>query len=365
MKNNCVELYSEINFLTKKIEENWKKFNYSSDDFYKVVWELTENLDLSLLGEVNRQLDLLQEPAVTFQQHRSTFSDFHFQIFHNGRFLIEILNWWGSHVNVHDHDFSGVQFQLKGNALNVIYNFLPADEAEHGAIRFGDLTVRQAEIWKEGGRSIVRPGKLDPHSVLHLGSPTTSLLIRTAPTDRYGAQSNYFPTLAAHYYVHNEAQRKKCTGLSLLARNSPLDFERHLSQFTATQSLSENFFMFLKLGHILFTEPFTHLVLNYARQGDLEAKIIQSVAFNQAIDFFKTQGNRLGPNSEQEKLALFSVAASHGLKHYQKIESDLDAAGVDIELNKNLDSFLSKLSQTDRHAARQYLDLFGLRSVQF
>jgi hypothetical protein len=340
MSDDTSRFYASILDLARRIEAKWLQYNYSTDDFYKVVWEETENFDLSYLADLSNQLDLIEIPQVRFQQHRSTFSDFHFQIFHNGRFLIEILNWSGSHVNIHDHDFSGVQFQLNGDSLNVLYDF--NETSRHGAITCGDLKVRTAEIWTQGGRSVVRPGTLDPHTVLHLGSPTVSLLIRTAPTARYGAQLNYFSDLSAYYYVNDDAQRKKLTGLHLLARHSPSAFRRQFQRFIDLQSMSENFFMLLKLNDIIFQSQFTDLLNSYANRGNNENRIVKSVAFHRASEFFKKAGNH-SSTSPTDKIDLFTMAASHSLADIEKIASTSRPSKDSQIVLKNFASFISKL----------------------
>ena len=298
-------LYNDIQSLCSRIEDRWLKLNYASEDFYKVVWEETESFDLSPLGEVSNQMLLLDHPAVRLNQRSSTFSDLYFQLFNNGRFMIEVLNWSQAHVNVHDHDFSGVQFQLKGDSLNVVYDFAPKGERD-GSLQFGSLSVREASIWKQGGRSVVRAGDVDPHGVFHLGRPTTSLLIRTLPTPRLGVQSNYFPTLAAHYTVQTDIQRKKLTGLQLLMKQDRAGFRLCFQHFLETQSLCENFFMILKLGEGVFSEPYIDLIKGYAARGEKESQVVTSAALNNGIDFFKKLTRK--PLAEAERLALFTLA---------------------------------------------------------
>lgn len=353
-----LNLYRDIETTMNRLEYKWQKFNYSTDFFPEIAWEETSKLDLSDLAEVSNQLKMLDLPAVRIQQKRSTFSDLYIQLFHNGRFMIEILNWWGGHVNVHDHDFSAVQFQLKGDALNVVYDFV--SEEENGALRLGSLNVRESEIWKEGGRSVVRAGDVDPHSVFHMGEPTTSLLIRTAPTPRYGAQSNYFPTLAAHYYVSNDIQRKKLTALGLLAKAQPKEFRYHLKSFLANQSLSENFFMLLKLGPLLFQEKYVDIISAYAEQGECESKVIASIALNNGIDFFKTKANETPDIAYDEKLAVFSIAASHSMNNLEKVVDGLAPKFSLGKTKESLQSFILKLEDEDRQLARGYFEIFGM-----
>ena len=341
--------YEHVIDIADLIERAWQRYNYSSDDFFKVVWDKTEHVDLSPLGDLSFQLDLMDDPFVRFQQHRSTFSDFHFQIFHNRRFLIEILNWSGSHVNIHDHDFSGVQFQLKGDSLNVLYDFKPT--ISHGALTYGDLSVRKAEIWKQGGRSIVRPGTLDPHTVLHMGKLTTSLLIRTIPTYRYGAQLNYFSDNAAHYYVNDDVQRKKLTGLHILSKSSPKEFCSMMFKFIRSQSLSENFFMLLKLADILFKPEFVNVLNTFAAIGENEAKIVRSVAYNRASEFFKNMGNYFCDDNYFEKTAIFGAAASQGINDIKKIEASLASFDCNINIQTSVKNVVARLDNQNRAIA--------------
>lgn len=353
-------LYNDVTSLCARIEERWLRYNYASEDFHKVVWEETESFDLTPLGDVVNQLRLLEYPSVRATQIKSTFSDLYMQIFHNGRFLIEILNWSGSHVNVHDHDFSGVQFQLKGDALNVLYDFTP-DSRHDGALRLGKLGVREALLWKEGGRSIVRSGTVDPHGVFHLGKPTTSLLIRTVPTPRLGVQSNYFPTLAAHYTVQNDIQRKKLTGLSLLLKQDTNGFRDCLQRFLDTQSLAENFFMMLKLGARLFQGPSAEVIQAYAGRGEKEAKIVASVAYNNGIDFFKNLTHQL--DSQDERLAVFAVSAAANAENLQKITRDLARQNLPLNLKSHFASVSERLTPSERDLSSRYLKLFGVQGA--
>lgn len=361
MSNTTFKLFSDLEKLMIDVEKRWQKQNFSTESFPDIVWEITRNIDLSDLGEVSNQLQLFDIPSVRLLQKRSTFSDLYTQIYHNGRFMIEILNWWGGHVNVHDHDFSAVQFQLKGNALNVPYAFNTIEN--EGAIRFGDLKVATAEIWKEGGRSIVRHGQDSLHGVFHLGEPTTSLLIRTIPTPRYGAQSNYFPSLAGHYYVSNDLLRKKMTALSLLSKQNEKEFRYHLKKFLSSQSLSESFFMLLKLGEITFQEKYSDLMIDYAQQGEKQSRVVENVIYNNGIDFFKSAVNNSLNLSQNEKIAAFAVASSCNLENFSKIEKCLEEHLPTSDLRSSLFRFINQLEKDDQKTADKYLDVFNLKGI--
>src|ERR1700744_3691045 len=101
-----------------KIEKAWRRFDNNCAYFADIVYEHTRDLDLSPFGELSNLTRLLQDPSVASIQQASLFADFFFKLCDNGLFWIEVLNWWGSDINIHDHDFSGMQFQLKGDSLN-------------------------------------------------------------------------------------------------------------------------------------------------------------------------------------------------------------------------------------------------------
>lgn len=350
-------IYKNINEVCSKIEKSWQKINYNCEDFYKVVTDFQDEFDFSELGEISNQVQLLQDPIIATQQVPSTFSDMYFKLFDNGRFMIEILNWWGGHVNIHDHDFTAVQFQLKGKSLNVVYDF--NEEEKCGALTFGKLNVRNASIWNEGSTNIVRHGNLDPHGVFHIGRPTTSLLIRTHPTSRLGSQSNYFPSLKAHYYVNSTVQRKKLTGLSLLSKSRPEEFKKCLNNFLNNQSLSENFFMLLKLGPICFQTEYIENLKAYANKGFKESKIIENVVCNNAIDYFKNKANMVDDLSDAERVALFALSASRGKMDLKLITNAIQSETQQQDLESLINSFYKKLSKSDQQKAKNFYNILA------
>src|SRR5690348_9352630 len=114
MKNPCKDLWDAC----QDISDEWRKHDNDCAAFPDIVCSKTKGLDLSYFGELSNLVETLEDPHVAVLQTPSTFSDLYVQLFNNGRFHVEVLNWWRSDINIHDHDFSGVQFQLKGLSLN-------------------------------------------------------------------------------------------------------------------------------------------------------------------------------------------------------------------------------------------------------
>ena len=350
-----IDFYENILNLTTKIERKWLTENYSSDTFAHVVWDETHDVDLSLLGDVRNQLELLDYAPVRSVQVPSTFSDLYFQIYNDGRFLIEVLNWWGGQVNAHDHDFSGVQFQLKGDAFNIVHNF--DSQVQKGALRFGTLSAHRAEYWRQGDRTKVFAGSAEPHSVFHLGRPTTSLLIRTVPTKRYGAQSNYFKNLAAHYYVNSTPQRKKLTALNLLSQGDEEGFRERLNHCFQTQSLSENLFMLIKLGTTFFEPRYAHLVGEYAKTSKDASEVVLAAMLNTAEDSLRDIAQTVQKSTIAERMAIYSLISSTNSKDLTQITNDVSFG----DPRALLDSFRAKLEPKQ---ARQFAVAFNVLSFR-
>ena len=330
---------SVVNDLAAKIEKKWQKHNFCSEAFCDLVWSLTQNDTFADLSSISAQLEYIEHQGVRDIQMSSTFSDMFIQIFKNDRFTIEILNWRGGHVNIHDHDFSGVQFQLAGDSLNILYDF---EEGQRlGAIQFGRLKVRNAKIWKEGSRSIVRAGSVDPHSVSHIGKPTTSLLVRTLPTKRFGAQSNYFPDCKAQYTISTPLFRKKLTGLTLLSKSEPKEFEKVIRSYIDKQSLSENLFMLEKLAPILFSQNYSSLVESLSNSSTGIDSILGDILFTHLSKQLKKVANTRDL-SWQERTLLFALAS---------VPNDSDMKKTILEINQSADSHLD-ISQLDSIRAK-------------
>lgn len=361
MTKTLKDLQKQIIETAKNIEIEWLRHDNSSDIFHEVVWEQTRQLDLSSLGRIENQLKFMELDSVRNIQLQTTFSDCHFKVFDNNKFFIEVLNWRGGQVNIHDHDFSGVQFQLKGSSLNIKYDFDVT--AQFGGIRTGKLAVRKAEIWEEGSRSVVRHGNIDPHTVLHLSRPTTSLLIRTHPTARYGAQTNYFPTLATHYHVHDLVQRKKTTALNLLATSCRKTFASEFYRVTRDQSFAQNFAMVIKLARVLFSHEHSEVLKNFAEQSMKNRSIVENVACYHSLDFYKHAIYYCRELSDVEKAILFAGLHISNIEDESRLTADLVHLNIIEEWPRIFSKLLSSLPGSKQTDAIAKLRLFHIGKV--
>jgi len=352
--------YRDLLEATRAIEADWRAADNACEAFPEIVWERTSGLDLSPFGDLANVPELLETAAIASLQLPSTFSDLYFKLYDNGKFWVEVLNWWASDINVHDHNFSGVQFQLTGRSLNVVYRF--DWEARTSGLSFGELSVASAEVWNEGSRSFVSPGTVAPHNVSHLDVPTVSLLIRTHPNAAYGGQRNYLaPDVAGDYGVADIIFRKKIGALRLLARGSPIKFHSALRRVLASQTHTENLFTLLKLVDLVFQSEHVALIHEYAALGDTEAVLVRAVAYHRAQNFLTNTVKYAAGLTEDEILAVSALAAAFSQTSLDEIVRDLVARGGSLDMRRLLSTIDTKLSPDMQAQFRAVLSLFDIR----
>jgi len=329
--NALASLYGQLVRRCNEIDEAWASDSYCLNTFPEVVLAKTSDLDLTPFGELDRLMPLLSDPNLARLQQLSSFSDLYIKLYDNGRFWVEILNWWGSDINIHDHDFAGIQFQLCGCSLNVDYCF---EELQNcGDVCFGTVSVTGARVWRPGDRSISLPGRKTPHNVCHLDLPTVSLLIRTHPHKHFGPQWNYFPPgVAGNYGIADATFRKSVTALRLLSKGDPLRFRRAFRQHAAQSKPEQLLFTLIKMIDIVFEPEFVDVINDIASSaGPVQDSIIEAAAFHRAIESLKALRHRT-ELSWSERIALAAVGSSFDSKSVTAIVSSLGADDFDGDM---------------------------------
>jgi hypothetical protein len=316
LRSRCVE-----------IDRCWRAVDFDYEKFPNVVRDIIGDLDLTPFGAVDQVVQLLDDPEIGELQRLSSFSDLYFKLFDNGRFWVEILNWWGSDINIHDHDFAGVQFQLAGHSLNVGYDFV--EDGLLGGLVTGHLVVSGAELWQPGDFSIVEPGRKAPHNVCHIDVPTVSLLIRTHPNPAFGPQWNYFPPgIAGSYGIASPTFRKRVQALRLLARGELSVFCEAFRDFCDRASIQELLFGLAKMVDILFDRDKVGLVHELAGQSPQNEAVVEAVVFFRAVESVKYfKNSRALPWRKQ--FALSVVASGSNRDQFREIVEYLRSSGVD------------------------------------
>lgn len=341
-----------------RIEDEWKRKDHSVEAFPYIVEDLDayHNCNLQAFSDLRTLRHSLDIPKVAEIQRLSSFSDVYYRLFDNGRFWVEVLNWWGSDINIHDHDFSAVQYQLKGSALNVEYDFSPHGKPKEDVV-IGEYSVREAALWRPGQYSIVQPGRIAPHNICHIDRPTVSLLIRTHPHPEFGPQWNYFPPgVASSYGVADAVFRKNIKSLRLLAAHDEASFREAVADFARDRSASQRLFAAIKMVDILFDEKFSSELFHLL--GDDE-KLIRSVSYFRVMEEIKFFKN-VATLSFDEKVALSIVGTAYDADSLEDVCQSVFGKSAEHSVLPNLVTALGSVGQTERLRIARVLALYGL-----
>lgn len=352
------QAYDGLIDVAQRIDAAWRQRDYDHEVFPQIVWDVTDGFDTSAFGNLSDLATLIDHPYVASLQIPSTFSDLYLTLFNNGRFWIEVLNWWGSDINPHDHNFTGVQFQLKGKSLNVIYGFSPEINLPNLAI--GKLGVTRAEMWTEGFRSLVLPGAAEPHNVSHLDVPTVSMLIRTHPVALLGHQNNYLaPDMTGNYGIADIRFRKKVGALRLLGRSQPSEFQKTFRAFINDSPHVDSLFLMLKTMDFLFSPDNVHLLEEYAAHGALEQRMVNAVAYAKAQDFLTNVVKYTPCLTADDILAVSILASSFNQESFDTICHSLSGLGLHVN-QESIAAVSAKLSPAHRAQFERIHELFGI-----
>ncbi len=124
------------------------------------------------------------------------------------RFYAEVLVWFPSRTAIHGHGFSGAFRVLSGYSLQCRYRYEGEELCE--GLKKGSLN--------EVGLDFVSPGHTNPiekdenfiHTVIHMGKPSLTLVVRTPADKSTKYQYEYFRNgLAVASYLRTESQARQ------------------------------------------------------------------------------------------------------------------------------------------------------------
>lgn len=349
-----------VNNLCARIENKWRKLDHSVYQFPEVVME---ELDASALLEAFKFThidELLKRPEMKNIQISSEFSELHLKLFDNGKFYVELLNWWDRDTSIHDHGFSGVLVQLGGSALNVIYSY-EQKEVKSQWLKLGETQLEKAFISRRGDVHIIPCGDVEKHAVLHLEQPTTSLIIRTHSVTEVSPQLNYFPP---HVLVDHSATDlvfgKRLKYFRMLRHTAPELFREQVTSFLSEASPTESFWMVLKLADLLFSKEYVSLLQGFMNSCDsdstrgLRAKLLKSAAaryYSQTlIERMKTKFS-----NPSDRLLIAVLAASYSPGDYTTLARY-------VGISETRDEAVSKIRALVPNELRDQYDL-ACRSI--
>lgn len=336
----------------------WADDGREVSEFPKLAEAMTKGVDMSYFGELGNLTRLMELPEVAQLQRTSTFSDLYFMLYDDGHYWIEVLNWWGSDINIHDHDFSGIQCQLTGESLNITYAY-DGSELSTGIER-GNLKVSSADVWQAGDKSYVLPGDQEPHTVNHLSVPTVSLLFRTHPSSAYGPQNNYFPPgIRSSYGVADIAFRTRLKSLRVMSRGDRAAFHSAFQYVWDLQSDAQNLFMVIKMTDILFRDEHSSLVRAVGNSSVTELALAECGAYFRATDFLLNTVKKMDGLSDSQVLAVAVLAAGWDRTSIDTVVEQLAAKGRKVDLEAVVPTILDLCNDSRRRALSDILQLLG------
>lgn len=313
-------MMQSIERLAAAIEADWKKADYSCYRFSEIALRELKKHDLVGKFSFSTLNRLLDEAAIRNIQIASEFSELHFKLFDNGRFYVEVLNWWDKDTSIHDHGFAGVLLQLEGTALNALYSFENESEVLSQTLRFGSVKLIGAELSRKGDVRVIPYGRAEKHAVTHIERPTISLIVRTHPVADISPQLNYFPpSVLANHSASDIPLNKRVKYFKLLAEMDAAQFKSQLLETLEQSSHTESFWLLMKLGGLIFKPGRVELLRDWAgvcappQERATREKIIAAVAARKSSQFIVDRVKPLFRDYET-RLFLAGLSAAYSLE---------------------------------------------------
>ena len=350
---------TDLQIVLGDIRRDWQKVDNRAERFPEIVLRRTEGIDFTTFGDLPSTIQMLEDAYIGELQAPSNFSDLYIMLYSDSNFYVEILHWWKSDLNIHDHDFSGVQFQVKGRSLNVVYDFDGA-RLDDG-LSEGRLSVRRADLLEPGESSVVRPGSVDPHVIVHLNEPTISLLIRTQPKPFFAPQRNYFPPgVSADWALATPVYRKKIAALRFLYEVDSVAFGDVLRRNLEIGSPSESLFVLASLQDILFEKCNTHLLVEFASRGRVEEMIVVCIVRWRAYLFLSNEVKVLRELDLDERLGVGVLMTGLDSDGMEVVQRDLARVGRNVDTVSACKSAMSLMKPSSGQRLRNVMRMYGV-----
>lgn len=137
-------------------------------------------------------------------------------VFRAKDFHIEVLFWLRTVTTVHTHGFSGAFQALAGERLQTRHAF-DVKERYNARLMLGDVRYLGGEVLRPG--DVVEITNDLAHALVHLETPSATIVVRTASDPGAGPQYDYrAPGLAWDAFHVDELRERKLQGLRLLCR---------------------------------------------------------------------------------------------------------------------------------------------------
>jgi hypothetical protein len=233
------------------VSARWKERNFSLPDFPKIAQAALEKrppsaqVDLAALVH-----DFLLDDAQPHQT-QSGFGQPELVVYDDPRFYIQILFWLDGTTDIHQHEFSGAFHVLAGSSIHSQFVFEKAKSIS-AHVRVGDLRLTRTQLLETGRTEPIVSGRDYIHSLVHLETPSATVVVRTQNDPGTGPQFTYLPPHLAIDPVHNDAltmRRKQL--LDLLETTGDPAYPELVAEMLATLDFERGFFILQNcMGHL-------------------------------------------------------------------------------------------------------------------
>lgn len=209
--------------LGQGIERQWRSLDYDQDAFSAIAVEMLASAEI--VGSIGSQ-DILDWAMAARQlpaQHdiAASFGQPPLTMYRTERFHVSVLFWLSATVSIHEHGFEGAFGVLDGSSIHSGWTFeqtLPISTN----LKLGTVRRNSTELLEIGAIRPILAGPSGAHSLVHLDTPSATVVIRTCADPRHHLQYNYLaPGVAINPEYRDPTLVKKCQLVKLIASYYP------------------------------------------------------------------------------------------------------------------------------------------------
>ncbi|MCF3648196.1 hypothetical protein [Synoicihabitans lomoniglobus] len=197
-------------------------------------------------------------------------------VYEEPRFYAEVLFWFHGRTAIHSHGFCGAFQVLAGYSMEAEFLYHPTPGSEPG-IQLGELEPMALRLIAPGEITRILPEEAFIHTVMHMGSPSLTLVIRNkgGPTQFDYALNG----LRVNAYQHAQTYARQAEVLSAFHEANPDAFAARLLEFLGAGSAHRMARILKELEQQLDEEFLTGELRDLAVQrfGALGEAMIESV----------------------------------------------------------------------------------------
>lgn len=237
------------------IETTWRSLNYDQDAFSAIAVEMLASCGIAGSIESEDVLNWAMTSRCLPPQHdlAATFGQPPLTLYRTERFHASVLFWLSATVSIHEHGFQGAFGVLDGSSVHSRWTFEPSMSI-NSSLKLGTVRRNSTELLEIGDIRPILPGPAGAHSLVHLDTPSATVVIRTCDDPRHHRQYNYLVSgVAINPEYVDQALVKKCQLIKLIASCYP----EHLGRLVDASVTDADAFAELELlSAAITTGPF-------------------------------------------------------------------------------------------------------------